>query len=421
MLTIDTSSTLASTIGNHGIADRDLLDLHTPIKRYITDFYKEREQGEHSWAQNPYDEVMREGINIVIDQLPKGIDTVVWVGIGGSSLGPQVIAEAFADKAKRKFILLDSIDPQQLESLLQGVNWKKTLLVVVSKSGGTLEPMSIFTYCYHQMKAALKTQTSQHIIALTDPEAGTLRKFARQQSIRVLPIPSSVGGRYSVFTPVGQLALALLTGENEEFCKGARDMDDVCRNVELDANPAADMAVVQYLLDTKFDVPVRVTMPYIYRLKSLARWNQQLIAESLGKTEHRNPIPTASIGTQDQHSMLQQWMDGPRKQWHVFIKSSEQHELKVPTSIVPELDYLEGKSFSALLKACYVGTSQALIQDHHASATITMPTLDAYHLGQLFYLAMVEVVLLGKLYRIDPYGQPGVELGKKITKELLRN
>jgi glucose-6-phosphate isomerase len=224
-----------------------------------------------------------------------------------------------------------------------------------------------------------------------------------------------------VFTPVGQLALALLTGSTEEFCKGARDIDALCNNGELSENPAADLAVVQYLLDIKFDVSVRVTMPYIYRLRSLARWDQQLIAESLGKTEHRNPIPTAALGTQDQHSLLQQWMDGPRKQWHVFIKSSEQHNLTVPKSDIPELDYLEGKSFSTLLKACYVGTSQALTQDNHASATITIPKLDAYHLGQLFYIAMVEVVLLGKLYRINPYGQPGVELGKTITKELLRN
>ena len=104
-------------------------------------------------------------------------------------------------------------------------------------------------------------------------------------------------------------------------------MDEICKNVTSTDNPAALLASVQYLLDTKRDCRVRVIMPYVQKLESFARWNQQLIAESLGKNETSNPIPLAAIGTQDQHSLLQQWMAGPRKQWHIFVREMEKPEV----------------------------------------------------------------------------------------------
>ncbi|HBU09850.1 MAG TPA: glucose-6-phosphate isomerase, partial [Candidatus Peribacter riflensis] len=114
--------------------------------------------------------------------------------------------------------------------------------------------------------------------------------------------PSEIGGRFSIFTPVGLLPLALLDGNIDSFVRGAKEMDTLCQNTALDENPATLLAAVQYLLDFKRGYSVRVIMPYSARLTSIARWDQQLIAESLGKTETKNPIPLAAIGTQDQHS-----------------------------------------------------------------------------------------------------------------------
>ena len=117
--------------------------------------------------------------------------------------------------------------------------------------------------------------------------------------------------------------------------------------------------------------------------------------------------------------MLQQWMQGKRNAWHLFIREQDKDHVTLPDIPVESLAYLSGKGLGQVLDALYEGTAQSLTAAKRPHITITLPRLDEYHLGQLFCLFMVEVVLLGKLYRVDPYGQPGVEMGKKIAKDIL--
>ncbi|MDD5751220.1 MAG: hypothetical protein PHS73_01735, partial [Candidatus Peribacteraceae bacterium] len=339
--------------------------------------------------------------------------------IGGSGLGPKVLQEVFERPETMEFVLLDTLDPTIIEMTTRLVDWKHTLLVVASKSGGTLESMSAFFYCWEKLKAARRDRAREFMVAITDPFSGPLRSFCVEEDIRMLTIPSAVGGRYSIFTPVGLLPLALLDGNVDAFARGAKEMDTLCQNPTLEENPAALLASVQFLLESKRGYRIRVIMPYSQRLASLARWNQQLIAESLGKSETSNPIPMAAIGTQDQHSLLQQWMAGPRLQWHLFIREEEKTRVFLPEKLPAPFAYLSGKSFGRLLDACYAGTSAALSSVKRPHVTITLPRLDERHLGQLFFLLLAEAAFLGKLYRIDPYDQPAVEIGKKITKEIL--
>ena len=421
MIHLDISGTLAKAItASKGIPDQELTGLNTMMRRYIEDFLKEREKGEHSWSMNPYDKnVLQQVQEVAARAKAEKIRTVVWIGIGGSGLGPKVIQEVFEGPDTMEFILLDTIDPAILDLYLHIIDWKQTLVVVASKSGDTLEPMSVFFLCWSQLKKAKGDKAADRVVALTDPDSGHLRSFCLERGISMLPIPTDVGGRFSIFTPVGLLPLALLDADVEQFVRGAKEIDTICQNTSVDDNPAALLACIQFLLDTKRGYPIRVIMPYSQRLESIARWEQQLLAESLGKTELHNPIPLSAIGTQDQHSLLQQWMAGPRQMWHLFIREEETTLVTVPDEVEPVFEYLIGKSFGQLQDACYQGTSQALTSAKRPHATISMPTLDAYHLGQLFEFFLIEVVLLGKLYRIDPYGQPAVEVGKKITKKLL--
>jgi len=345
--------------------------------------------------------------------------TVVWVGIGGSGLGPKVMQEVFEGPQTVEFIVVDTIDPAALEQMLGMIEWKTTLLVIASKSGDTLEPMSAFFLFWDALHKQKKLVPQEHVLAITDPEKGTLHDLCIREDIPMLPVPPTVGGRYSIFTSIGLLALALLDADLNAFVRGAKEMDTLCQSTVLEQNPAALLAATQFLLDTHRGYPVRVIMPYGVRLQSLARWDQQLIAESLGKTETHNPIPFAAMGTQDQHSLLQQWMAGPRKCWHLFIRELEKPRVQVPEQVEDDWKTIAGKTFGQLLDACYEGTSRALTSAKRPHVTISLPRLDATHLGQLFFLLMTEVVLLGKLYRIDPYGQPAVEVGKQITKQLL--
>jgi glucose-6-phosphate isomerase len=421
LLDLDVSQALAKAITpSYGIPDQELSALRTSMRRYVQEWLSEREHGEHQWAMNPYD---REAAQVVQEVAmwasAERIRTVVWVGIGGSGLGPKVIQEVFETPETLEFILLDSIDPAFVQTILAIVDWRSTLLVVASKSGGTLEPLSLFFTCYEKLHAARGDKAPQYAFAITDPFGGPLRSFCLDEGIRMLPLPSKVGGRYSIFTPIGLLPLALLSGQIESFLRGAKEMDTLCQSTSLDENPAALLASVQYLLDMKRGYTVRVVMPYSQRLAPIARWNQQLIAESLGKTETKNPIPMAAVGTQDQHSHLQQWMAGPRSQWHLFIREDEKPRVYLPEKLPSSFSPLAGKTFSQLLDACYAGTSTALTSVKRPHVTITLPRLDERHLGQLFFLLLAEAVFLGKLYRLDPYGQPAVEIGKKITREIL--
>lgn len=421
MLTLDIKGTLAKVITpSHGIPDAEFSTIRSSVRRYTDEWLKERERGEHAWSMNPYDKDLMKDVEMVAKRAKvDGIKTVLWVGIGGSGLGPRVLQEVFESPQTVEFIVIDTIDPAVLSMHMSLVDWKHAMIVVVSKSGGTLETMSAFFALYAKLKDAVRVHPSNRVVAITDPQSGPLRAFAAENKMTILPIHSSVGGRYSIFTPVGLLTVALLNGDVQAFCRGAKEMDTHCQESTLSKNPAASLAAVQYLLDTRRGYPIRVIMPYSERMMSLARWEQQLIAESLGKTETFNPIPVAAIGTQDQHSLLQQWMAGPRKAWHLFIKEVDKPRLEVPRNLPPAFQYFAGKTFGQLLDACYEGTSQALTSVRRPHATISLQRLDEYHLGQLFFLFMAEVVYLGKMYRIDIYGQPGVEVGKQITKGLL--
>ena len=283
MLHLDIAGALAATITpTHGIKNEDLTQLRTAMKRYTEDWLKERKNGLHPWSMDPYKKDVIKDVKTVAKRAASdGITTIVWVGIGGSGLGPKVIQEVLEGPETREFILLDTIDPSILEMTMDIIDWRSTLLVVASKSGGTLEPMSTFLLCYEKLREAMKGKAPERVVAITDPAQGHLRRFSTEHGFRMLPIPPDVGGRYSVFTPIGLLAIALLDGDIDAFVRGAKEVDTACQQSSLDDNPAALLASVQYLIDTKRGCPIRVIMPYSQRLESVARWNQQLIAESL--------------------------------------------------------------------------------------------------------------------------------------------
>lgn len=421
MLQLDITGTLAKIITpSLGIPENDIATIRNTLKSYVEDFLKERRAGKHQWAMAPYGKDIISLVEEVAGKYRKEkIETILWIGIGGSGLGPRVIKEVFETAETPELVIIDTIDPAVLAAELSLIDWERTILCVASKSGDTLEPMCAFFLMEERMIQAIGDRAASRIIAITDPSEGALKTYADQKRYVTLPIDPGVGGRYSIFTPVGLLPMALLGADLSAFVRGAKEMDTICQNPTLSENPAAELAAIQFLLDTKRDYILRVIMPYSTRLISFGRWCQQLLAESLGKTEAYGPMPLAAIGTQDQHSMLQQWIQGRRINWHLFIREEEKEHLTLPQISPESLSYLSGKGLGQVLDALYEGTAQSLTAAKRPHATITLSRLDEYHLGQLFFLFMVEVVLLGKLYRVDPYGQPGVEMGKRIAKEIL--
>jgi glucose-6-phosphate isomerase len=260
-------------------------------------------------------------------------------------------------------------------------------------------------------------ETAKRFIITTDPEKGNLRKIVREHDMMSLPIPPEVGGRYSVLSAVGLLLAEVIGISSDELLKGAGDIHRKCSGNDVRKNPAYLFGTLLYLMDKEKKRNIDVMVPYADSLKPLSEWFCQLWAESIGK-ENKGLTPYPSLGTTDQHSQLQLWIEGPRDKVIIFIRIADYGtDTKIPGVFkeIEGLSYLSGHSLSELIGAEEEATELALAKSGRPNMTITVPEINAYHLGQIFHFLELATAFTGFLYRINPFNQPGVEEGKNLT------
>lgn len=223
-------------------------------------------------------------------------DNILVLGIGGSALGGIAVTEALLkpywnlltpeqrDNYPRIFFL-DNIDPDTMTALFDMLDWKKTLVNVITKSGDTAETMSQFLIVKDRLEKELGDDYRKNIVATTDQRTGILRQISEQEGYKTFVVPDDVGGRFSVFSAVGLLPFALVGLDIDEITNGIKDMDLALKNTDIHENIAAQNALIHYLMDTKLNKNLSVMMPYSSRLKYVSDWYVQLWAESLGKNE----------------------------------------------------------------------------------------------------------------------------------------
>lgn len=351
---------------------------------------------------------------ILAEQLKGKFKDIVVLGIGGSALGVTCLRDALKGShwnhhGNPRLFVLDNVDTvDEVEALL---DLDKTLFIVISKSGNTTETLA--QYFYFKEKVS-----KENFVFITDPEDGPLRQWSKSQGIPALDIPRNVGGRFSVLSPVGLFPALLLGIDIEELLNGADEMAKLFYSEELDLNLPFQWATVQYLLEWEHGIPMTVLMPYSTRLSTLADWYRQLLAESIGK-EGKGLTPIRALGVTDQHSQLQLYNEGPTDKLFCFI-----HVEKAPSPHLPTIDsrdfgYLSGQSFHTLMDKAFMGTRQALSEYKKPNVTLEIPEINAYELGQIFMFFEASIAFLGEYYRINAFDQPGVELSKRITKQLL--
>ncbi|MDP2166910.1 MAG: glucose-6-phosphate isomerase [Thermodesulfovibrionales bacterium] len=342
-------------------------------------------------------------------------DNFILLGIGGSALGPKCIIEALSPmhnlKKSPKVFIYENVDPMTLNNILSVLDLKKTAVNVITKSGTTAETMASFMILYERLKGS-----PENFIATTDPEKGNLRKLATELGFKTLPIPPDVGGRYSVLSPVGLLPAEIIGADSDELLRGAGDMQKRCSGPDVWKNPAYLMGALLYLMDKEKGRKTDVLVPYSDRLKVMAEWFCQLWAESLGK-QGLGLTPFPSLGTTDQHSQLQLWMEGPEDKVIVFIKVDDHGaDIKIPEVFKESgTGYLGGHSLAELINAEEESTELCLQRAGRPNMTIGVPSIDAYHLGQLFFFFEIATAFTGFLYGINPFDQPSVEEGKNFT------
>ncbi|MEX1183398.1 MAG: glucose-6-phosphate isomerase [Gemmatimonadota bacterium] len=440
-LVLDYTRMMQTGGGPHGVPAAAIDRLAAGFAELHAGIEQRRSAGRLGFFDLPYESDIVERIRGFADGLGQAFDTVVVLGIGGSALGTIALQNALLrphwneldDEARDYFprlYVLDNVDPSTIGPLLERLDPRRTLFNVISKSGTTAETMAQFMIVRERLRQTLDDDGYRgHLIFTTDPERGVLRRLADAEGIATLPVPTAVGGRFSVLSAVGLLPAALAGIDIEALLAGAAVMDERCRTPDLSQNPAAMFAALQYLAHTEQGAPIHVMMPYTDRLYSVADWFRQLWAESLGKRldldgaeVYRGPTPVTALGATDQHSQVQLYMEGPFDKTVTFLTAGQLPvDLAVPPVYgdVDELAYLGGRTLGELLNAERNATSAALTERGRMNMTIELPRIDAHCVGQLLMMLQIATVYAGALYGVDPLDQPGVELGKQLTYGLM--
>jgi len=358
-----------------------------------------------------------------------GATDFIHVGIGGSALGPialhralnhpyyNLLLENLENRPGPRLHFAENPDPASLSAMLDVVKLPNTWVNVVTKSGSTAETMANFLVIRGALIDALgEGRYTERIIFTTDPQEGYLVQIANRETIKTLPIPPDVGGRFSVLTPVGLFPTAVTGIDIDALLRGAAQcVDEVTERGAKHA--AVEGAAYHYLLNASKGRNVRVMMPYADSLDQLAAWFVQLWAESLGK-EGKGSTPHAAVGTTDQHSQLQLYMEGPQDKVVEFIEVEDHpRDLLIPKAFedLEGVGYLGSHTVAELLNVECDATRKALTEAGRPNCTIKLGATNEEHLGYLMQALEVQTAVAGSLYGVNAFNQPGVEAGKRIT------
>ena len=398
----------------------------------------EQRQVGHYWLRNPalapdsqvaahvsgeVDRIEAFGRGVLAGSITTGsghrFTDVLWVGIGGSGLGPLLMVRALQDPGRGlPFHFFDNVDPDGFSRTLAGLGdrLRTTLVVVVSKSGGTPEPHLGMQQARRALEAHGASWASQAVavtmvgskLDATAEAEGWLARF---------DMFDWVGGRTSITSAVGLLPGALVGAEIREFLAGAAAMDTCTRVTELEANPAALLAAAWYVAGDGKGRRDMVVLPYRDRLELFSRYLQQLVMESLGKqldrsgqVVHQGIAVYGNKGSTDQHAYVQQLRDGVDNFFATFIEVLED-----PGDVPP----VAGENPADFLDGFLQGTRSALLEGGRQSLSITLRQLNARTLGALIALFERAVGLYGELVNVNAYHQPGVEAGKAAAAGIL--
>lgn len=404
------------------------LDMHIPydvtldVASSVADASENAGLGDERWRMLWHDPMRTrhiDAMNELVDSLKPDCRNLLLVGIGGSALGSKALHAALSTRSDDapNFFTLDNIDPHTVLGTIKCIeshdpSFEHTVVVVVSKSGETAEISALSMVIKNAMPNA-------SFIAITGV-TGTLKRIASQHDWKTLPIPEGVGGRFSVLSPVGLFPAAMCGIDIEGLLDGAASMDEQCK--QATNNPAADLAsmLVAALNEHR---SIHVMMPYCDRLNQFANWYVQLWAESLGKQNARGepvgPTPVAAVGVTDQHSMLQLWREGPRDKVIGFVSVQAVDDIKLGPPLDASQDWLEGQSLHSLRNAEMAATRDSMHDANQATWSLTLNSIDAHSIGQFIALWQDTVAIAGRLLEVNPYDQPGVELGKSLTRDTL--
>lgn len=372
----------------------------------------------------------------------KSYDAVISIGIGGSYLGNQVLFDLFCGpywnqltKEERHgypqvYFAGQNVDPVSLIELSSCISREserlpgcrmKVLLLVISKSGTTIEPVT----AVRGLKKLLASVCDIQLMAITDKEKGRIRPLAEKEHFPCFTVPDGIGGRFSVFSQVGLVFASLVGIPIIDFLDGAKMVEEACRSEDWQENPALLLAALKFIAMKEYGITAEVVMPYGDKLRSFGWWYAQLLGESLGKkydldgnVVYNGRTPVASVGTTDMHSLTQEHQQGKKNKLVQFISVKQLPEdLSV---LCDEKDVSGMVPMSRMLAAARRANEEALAKEGRMSCHISIKKLTPFHIGALMYFFFLAIAYEGAMAHVNAFDQPGVEDYKKILHEELR-
>lgn len=394
------------------------------------------ERGELGFIDSPLNDP-KDLLGWAEEKRAEGFRDQVVIGIGGSSLGTRALYEALAEDAPAskqsagglRTYFTENIDPVGVARLFDRLDLSQTLFVVVTKSGSTVETMSKFWLAFDRVCTQLgEEEACRHFVAITGPENDGLRALSDHYGFDSFEVPTNVGGRFSVLTPVGLVPLALAGIDIRGLLAGAHRARKCAALADMEQNILLQATADIFSLYAR-GVDQIVMMSYSDQLLALADWFRQLWAESLGKARDRSGnevnigmTPIKALGVIDQHSQAQLYMEGPNDKLMIFLQvESFARDVDVPTrpGLPASLEHLAGLKFSDILAAELQGTRRALQEAGRPTSTWRFDSVEAGDLGAFIFSWEFITALMGELLDINAFDQPGVELGKKLAHGLL--
>ncbi|MEE2694982.1 MAG: glucose-6-phosphate isomerase [Pseudomonadota bacterium] len=402
------------------------LDLEKKSHNYLSAKNKIKEgikKKEYGFIKDLYEKNFEE-ILVLAKKLRK-FHYVLFLGTGGSSLGGKTLVSLKGDQfnnfEKPKIFFLENVDIEPINSLIDKIQLDKTAVVVTSKSGETIETIAQFFFLESRFKRK-RVSLKKRVFVITEDKQSSLKKIQEEKELDFLNHPMEIGGRYSVFSIVGLLPAAVVNFKIKSFCGGAKNF---LRTIEQKEKKFDDLFLPAFSLNrlSKKGINMSVMMPYVDSLNNLSFWFRQLWAESIGK-KRMGITPINALGTIDQHSQLQLYLDGPRDKFFTIIgkvfKKSKGEKLDCYFSPNEKYELLHNASFEKLLHAEMSSTIQTLKKFKLPMRVIMLNSLDEELIGSLMMFFIIETIFSCYLNNVNPFDQPAVEAGKELTKEILK-
>ncbi|KZD11938.1 glucose-6-phosphate isomerase [Oceanibaculum pacificum] len=423
----DIEGCLSKRVGQGGVSEADLarrVALTRPALAQIARWHKD---GSLPLLRLTEREDDLPALETIAADYRQRFDDVIVLGTGGSSLGGrtlyQLVDKGFGPPAGTpRLHFLDNVDPATFEALFQAVDFKRAGIIVISKSGGTAETLMQFLICLEPLTLAVgETHIREHVTAITEKTVSPLRKLATRYDIPIVEHDPKVGGRYSVLSCVGVLPALIAGIDVRALRQGAKSVLETALAGDPAGCAPAVGAALSLLLDESKGASQTVLMPYLDQLDDLSFWYRQLWAESLGKGG-KGTTPVNALGTVDQHSQVQLYLDGPADKMFTIIMgkvagTGPRVADGVAGAVTP--DYLQGRTMGDLLDAEQRATAETLIRNNRPTRILHIDAVDAATMGALMMHFMLETIIAAHLLDVDPFDQPAVEEGKVLTREYL--